>query len=201
MGYQESNEAGERVAIVDLADELQIRKQSIFKVLKRLGIRSTQRREESRKNQNIATVSAKDAVAIRSELLKRRERSDNEVVVPSSNGGVGYSDDVGVFYVVQLEPVHDPGRFKAGFTVEIEGRLQKHRCSAPYAQCLKTWPCRRTWERAAMDCITDKCEQLHTEVFRSPTLELVVRRAEGFFEVMPKLVNQVAQFDEDEKEN
>ena len=95
-------------------------------------------------------------------------------------------DDVGLFYIMQLEPDHDPGRFKAGFSVEIEGRLQKHRCSALFIPCIKTWPCRRTWERAAIDCITEGCEKLHTEVFRSTALQEFVRRAEAFFSVMPK---------------
>ena len=38
----------ERIAIVDLADDLQVRKQRIFKILLRLGIRPTQRRDPSR---------------------------------------------------------------------------------------------------------------------------------------------------------
>jgi hypothetical protein len=56
MGFQEKNEIGKRIAIVDLADELQIRKQSIFKLLNRLGMKPMQRREENRGNQKAATV-------------------------------------------------------------------------------------------------------------------------------------------------
>jgi hypothetical protein len=127
----------ERIAIVDLADDLQVRKQRIFKILKRLNIRPTQRRELSRGNQNVATVSAADAAAIRAEILKS---SDAPVVGNSAFNGaaaVFYSDDVGFFYVIQLEPTHDPGRFKVGFTMDLEGRLQKHRCSAPFSQYLR----------------------------------------------------------------
>ena len=43
----------ERIAIIDLADELQVRKQRLFKLVSRLGIRPTQRREASRGNQNM----------------------------------------------------------------------------------------------------------------------------------------------------
>ena len=87
-------------------------------------------------------------------------------------------------------------RFKVGFTVELDGRLQKHRCSAPFATYLQTWPCRRTWERAAIDCSTDGCEQLHTEVFRAADLRGVAARAEGFFAVMPKLLLEPETNDE-----
>lgn len=63
----------ERIAIVDLADDLQVRKQRIFKILPRLGIRPTQRREASRGNQNVATVSRAEATAIRSEIERSSE--------------------------------------------------------------------------------------------------------------------------------
>jgi len=96
------------------------------------------------------------------------------------------TDDSGYFYLVELEPAHDPGRFKVGFTAELEGRIRKHRCSAPFARYVKTWPSRRLWERAAIDCTTDGCERLHTEVFRASSLEVVATKADAFFAMMPK---------------
>jgi hypothetical protein len=76
---------------------------------------------------------------------------------------------------------------KVGFTMDLESRLQKHRCSAPFSQYLKTWPCKRIWERAAIDCVTEACEKLHTEVYRTNALEQLGIRAEAFFSLMPKL--------------
>jgi hypothetical protein len=58
----------ERIAIADLADELQVRMQRIFKILKRLGITPTQRREPTRGNQMIATVTIGEAHGIRTEV-------------------------------------------------------------------------------------------------------------------------------------
>ncbi len=60
----------ERTAIVDLADDLQVRKQRIFKVLRRLGITPMQRRDPSRGNQNVVTLSQTEAATIRSEIEK-----------------------------------------------------------------------------------------------------------------------------------
>lgn len=178
----------ERIAIVDLADDLQVRKQRIFKVVRRLGIRPTQRREPSRGNQNVATVTPNEASAISAEIVKAFPDT------PGADGGlvlggpaVYYSDDVGFFYLIQLEPEHDPGRFKAGFTTDLEGRLRKHRCAAPFAQYLCSFPAKRVWERAAIDCVTNGCEQLHTEVFRAELLEQVANRAQSFFSMMPSL--------------
>jgi hypothetical protein len=176
----------EQIAIADLADDLQVRKQRIFKILRRLGVRAKQRREASRGNQLVSTVSQSEADAIRAEIQKssRAPASDN-----SKSGGTAafYSDDVGFFYVIQLEPDHDPGRFKVGFTTDLDGRLQKHRCSAPFAQYVGSWPCKRVWERAALDCVTRGCEQLHTEVFRTTSLEHVATESRAFFAIMPVL--------------
>ena len=168
------------VAIIDLADELQVRKQRIFNGLKRLGINPTLRRDADR-GRSISLVTAEEARAIRREI----GAISGEV---GSSDGPALLEDVGFFYLIRLEPMHDPGRFKVGFTMELEGRLQKHRCSAPFAEYIKTWPCRRVWERAAIDCAARDCERLHTEVFRAGSLDAVASRAATFFSVMPSLV-------------
>jgi hypothetical protein len=171
-----------RIAIVDLADELQVHKQRIFKLLRRLGIQTSQRREPDRGNQNVATISVADASTIRQEIIKYAANTEN-------GSTAVLSDDSGFFYIIQLEPDHDPGRFKVGFTTDLEGRIQKHRCSAPFAKYLQSWPCRRVWERAAIDCTTSECEQLHTEVFRTASTDSVISKAAAFFSVMPRLPN------------
>jgi hypothetical protein len=177
----------ERIAIVDLADDLQVRKQRIFKILPRLGIRPTQRREPTRGNQNVATVSHSEASAIRAEIEVSAGTSGSESSSQLGRVALSYSDDVGFFYIIQLEPEHDPGRIKVGFTMDLDGRLRKHRCSAPFAQYLRNWPCRRVWERAAVDCVTKGCQQLHTEVFRAASLDHIAAQAHSFFTMMPSL--------------
>jgi hypothetical protein len=184
----------ERIAIVDLADELQVRKQRIFKLLPRLGIRASQRREANRGNQNVATVTIEEAAVIRKDLATSIQTVGEGVLqLSGASSSPSFSDDVGYFYVIQLEPDHDPGRFKVGFTTELDGRLQKHRCSAPFARYLKSWPCRRVWERAAIDCVTDGCERIHTEVFRTASLDIAAGRAGTFFSVMPALLSTIGE--------
>jgi len=43
------------------------------------------------------------------------------------------------------------------------------------------------WERAAIDCVTNGYEQLHSEVFRAVSLEELLIRAHAFFSMMPRL--------------
>lgn len=176
----------ERIAIVDLADDLRVRKQRIFKILPRLNIRPRQQRDVNRGNQNVATVSTAEAAAIRVEILRSSNASGATSTQPLASVAAFASDDVGFFYLIQLEPDHDPGRFKVGFTMDLDARLQKHRCAAPFAQYVNSWPCKRLWERAAIDCVTSGSEKLHTEVFRVGSLERLVSRAHAFFAVMPK---------------
>ena len=175
--------------MAELADELGTYKQTIFKIAKRLDIQPVKRREPTRGNQLIALVLEADATAIR-EVFAQGRRSTGQ----STSDITEFTPDEGWFYLIQLEPEHDPGRFKVGFTTDLDGRLRHHRCSAPFAIYKKTWPCRRTWERTAIDCISTGIEQLHTEVFKGP-MDEVVSRADSFFSVMPA-VRVVPEADE-----
>ena len=71
--------------------------------------------------------------------------------------------------------------------MDLDGRLQKHRCSAPFAKYLESWPCRRVWERAAIDCLANGCEQVYTEVFLAASLDRFTTPAQAFFAMMPNL--------------
>ena len=198
MGDVNSVNEPDRIAIVDLADDLQVRKQRIFKVLGRLGISQSQRRDPSRRNQLVATVTSAEANRIRAEL----EKSASVPVGGAPLAGEfmsGVADDVGYFYLIQLEPDHDPGRFKLGFTTDLDGRLRKHRCSAPFSSYVATWPCKRGWERAAIDCATEGCEKLHTEVFRATSIDAIASRAKAFFTVMPHCAGEADERETDEE--
>jgi len=180
------------IAVAELADELGTHRASVFKVVKRLGIQPVKRRDAERGGQRISLVSGAEASAIREAFATGRSSGDE-----ASDDGVVLAADEGWFYLLQLEPEHDPGRFKVGFTTDRDGRLRHHRCSAPFAQYRKQWPCRRTWERAAIDCMTNGLEQLHTEVFRGPSLDDVLNRGDRFFAVMPAVGEVTEETDEE----
>jgi hypothetical protein len=182
------------IALGELADELGIYKQTVFKIANRLGIQTVKRREPTRGNQLIAFVTETDAAAIRDKVTEGRRST-----VQSTSDNVEFAPDEGWFYLIQLEPEHDPGRYKVGFTTDLDGRLRHHRCSAPFATYLNTWPCKRLWERAAIDCLTAGSEQLHTEVFRAASLQNVKETGDRFFTTMP-LVAPVAASEPDDEE-
>jgi len=180
------------VAVAELADELGTHRASVFKVVKRLGIQPVKRRDSERGGQRISLVTGTEASTIREAFATGRSAGEE-----ASGDGIVLAADEGWFYIIQLEPEHDPGRFKVGFTTDRDGRLRHHRCSAPFAQYTKQWPCRRTWEPAAIDCMTNGLEQLHTEVFRGSSLDDVLSRGDRFFAVMPAVGEVTEETDEE----
>jgi hypothetical protein len=122
----------DRIAVAELADELGTYPATIFKIAKRLGIQPVKRRDSARGGQQIALVTAAEASAIREEFSTGRWAGDQ-----ASGDGAPSAADEGMFNLIQVEPEHDPGRFKVGFTSDLEGRLRHHRCSAPFAQYRK----------------------------------------------------------------
>jgi len=173
-----------RISVNDFAQKHGLIKQTVFKVLKRLGIEAEKTRggSESR-GQMISYITENEAKQVLEALAA--SRSDTSQSGSSETEAALY--DVGVFYLLQLEPEHDPNRFKVGFASNLNERMRQHRCSAPFVEVLETWPCRRLWEKTAIECVTNGCEQLHTEVFRTDSIENVKTKCEQFFGLMPKL--------------
>ena len=167
------------ISVIDVAKQVDKSKQTVFKVLKRLGIESQKMRGPDSRGQLISYITKEESRLVIAEMqhIRRNVPDSSEPVIP----------EVGVFYIVQLEPDHDPGRYKVGFASNMAERLRSHRCSAPFAIVLKTWPCRLMWERTAIDCACDGCERLHTEVFRIDSIDKVIKKCDEFFSLMPTL--------------
>lgn len=99
-------------------------------------------------------------------------------------------DRYGYFYVIQLVPEALPRRVKIGFADSVEKRLAEHRTAAPTARLLKAWPCKRSWDYAAMDSITrDGCKLVLNEVYEGD-VQGFLDRGEQFFAVMPNPDNE-----------
>jgi len=78
-----------------------------------------------------------------------------------------------------------PNRVKIGYTDNLENRLSDHRTSAPTAKLIKSWPCKRSWDYAVMDCITKEgCKLVLNEVYEGD-IKGFIERTDKFFELMP----------------
>lgn len=145
----------------------------LSEIAKRLGIDiSTARRVLSRYTtelslvpttgkQNVIYLSTEDAERLVSFYEGRTARS----VSAQSSDSVAYQR-FGYFYLIQLVPEALPLRVKIGYTDNLDARIAEHRCSAPTARLVKSWPCKRSWDYAAMDSITRTgCHLVLNEVY------------------------------------
>ena len=95
------------ISVLDVAAQHGKRKQTVFKILKRLGIEATKHRSSAGKNQLVAYITQEDFKLVRDELLAIS--NDDEADAEDLNG-IDSVVDQGVFYLIQLEPEFDPGR-------------------------------------------------------------------------------------------
>ena len=176
-------EQAQLITFKEVATHCGIAKSTVFKIVERLGIQKHKRKSSERHGQYQACISKKDLERVRSEISEVRAIRKS----PSQDGPSPTSPESGVFYLIQLEPKLEPGRFKVGFSSNMDERLRAHRCIAPYAKVLKTWPCKSRWEKTAIDSMTRKCKQLHTEVFSTDSIDTVIEEGDQFFDRMPPL--------------
>lgn len=166
------------ISIGEIATNHGRRRQSIHKIVKRLGIDTVKVTSASARGQKVSCITMEDYRLLDQNLANSTQTITDNVAFRS------------VFYLVQIEPVLDPGRFKVGFTTDINDRMRSHKTVAPLLEIVKTWPCKLLWEKTAIECVTHKCEQIHTEVFRTDDIHKVIKRADDFFEIMPQLVGE-----------
>lgn len=166
----------ELISVIEIARIHDKRKQHVFKLLKRLGIEQVKALGEDSRGQKVAWISRDDYQILKTELEQSATQSEKMDDLDTA---------LGVFYLIQLEPELDPGRFKVGFAANIDHRLRSHRTAAPLCRLVNTWRCKALWEKTAIDSICAGYERLYTEVFRAPSIEEVENRCESFFDVMP----------------
>ncbi len=94
-------------------------------------------------------------------------------------------DRFGFSYLIQLVPEALPNRVKTGFADDVDKRLGQHPTAAPTARLLKKWPCKQSWDYAAMDSITrEGCKLVLNEVYEGD-INGFISRGDAFFAIMP----------------
>jgi hypothetical protein len=116
-------------------------------------------------------------------LIASYEARRGPVSAPAEDAG--RLERYGSFYIIQVVPEALPNRVKIGYADNVDQRLNEHRTAAPTAKLLKAWPCKRSWDYAAMDSITrEGCKLVLNEVYEGDITGFL-ERAEGFFALMP----------------
>lgn len=177
----------EPISVIEISNRIGVHKTAVFKALKKLGISAKRAVNQNSRGQSVATLSHAEAVSV--EAYFRGERASSRILDSNESG------QTGEFYLVQLEPEYDPGRFKLGFAISVQERLRSLRCSAPLLTLVRSWPCKPLWEKTAIDCVTAiGCERLHTEVFRTSDLKSIEGRCEAFFDLLKPAISAETDF-------
>lgn len=172
------------ILLKDLADELGLDRSNARKYVLRLGISFLKVRTPDSKGQLTLALTPEDAETVKKTRL-------NEGFAIGKRPGKVIADNRGWFYIFQVVPELEPGRVKLGFTDNMDSRLRAYGTIAPTSKVLKTWPCKRSWEPAALASLTrEGCTSLSAEVFVTDDLEALVERGEAFFALMPNLVTE-----------
>lgn len=166
----------EYVSIKELAAELGMDRSHARRYVLNLGLEPVKRRTPDSGGQPTLTVSSEEADFI------RRTRKEQGFL----GSAKAVTTEAGFFYAIQLVPDLDPNRIKLGFADNVETRLAQHRTSAPTASLLKSWPCKRSWERTAIDALVAVGGRLLlNEVFEFSDVDAVLKRADEFLALLP----------------
>lgn len=96
---------------------------------------------------------------------------------------------VGFLYIIQIAPDLDPKRLKLGFAGKYDQCLWEQRTLVSTAKVLRIWPCRQSWEMAAIAALT--CGLVHRstqdEVFECDEIDALLARGDAFFDMLPAL--------------
>jgi len=169
------------IPIKKIAETLGVDRSNARKIILNYGFAPIKVRTLESKKQLTLALTKEEAQELYEKRIKNGYNSDNQKAMGTENGK-------GEFYLIQLVPELDPKRIKLGFASNAKLRLQSHRTAAPTAKLVKSWPCKKIWEQAVIDSITRYgCSKIGIEVFQIDTLKEIIKKADSFFEIMPKV--------------
>lgn len=167
------------VILADLARELGLDRSNMRKYAIKHGFSFLQVRTPKSRGQSVLALTEQDAEAVRELRSKQGFLSGQPHGQPVDNGH-------GWFYLVQIAPDLDPMRIKFGFASDPIRRIDYYRTLSPTVTLVKTWRCRASWERAAIDSLTRlNAISLGGEVFQIEDLASAIQQGDTFFSIMP----------------
>ena len=174
--------AKEFQTLKDLSAELGLDRSHCRKFVLSLGIETFPIRLPGTRGTPLRAVTKADAERVRQERLARgfHKPSGGE----SESAPHRVAETQGSFYVIALDPEARPGRLKFGYALNVHGRLSEHRCAAPAAELLGSWPAQRSWEPCIMAALSLGALQVGPEVFDVADVEATMEKAGRFMDML-----------------
>ena len=177
----------EFISLRQLAEMLGINQSQTRKYVLKLGYAPPKARTPDSRGKLTYVFTKEEAEDI---IATRRQQG---FTMGETRGTLVVSEDVGVFYIIQIVPDLAPNRLKFGFAANVQERLAQHRTSAPTASILRSWPSRRTWEPTLRDCLAARgCKLILNEVYECRDLAALLDYSEDLFKMFPDPKHRVA---------
>jgi len=166
------------IPIAKIAQEIGLDRSNIRKYILSKGLTFHKIRTPESKGQQTLSLTEDDF-----NLLLRLRKEEGFNFDTASEGDNGY------FYLIQPIPEYCENRIKIGFTNSIEKRLSTYKTICPSASVLKYYPCKRTWEKAAIDSVlrSEHFKIGGIEIFEFKSVDDALSKGDEFFATMPLL--------------
>lgn len=182
MTAPQEREGDRRISLRQLAKRMRVNSSQARKyILFRLKMNPPQSRTPDSRGKRTYVFTQDEAERI----VMQREAEFPDPDGTSSASSV--DTESGFFYLVHLCPDLSGNRVKLGFAVNVEQRVRQHQTAAPTACLLRSWPCKPTWEAAAIDAMTKTdCTLVREEVYDCENIQGLIERGDAFFGLMPE---------------
>lgn len=152
-----------------LAGDIRMDRSHLRKLCIRLGIDMQKIRDPDGggRGQAMLAVSDLDAQRIRAHRADYRP-------------GKVQADGAGMFYAIRPNPTLAPCRVKVGFSRSLDARLATYRTICPRAELIGSWPCRPSFEAAAIAAVSRGSVMLSTEILETKPEDVLTRATEFF---------------------
>ena len=135
----------ETITLKELAIDLGMDRSNLHKYVKGMGIEPLMVRTPESRGQATSALTLEDAERVRLERANAGFISQRSIVAESGN--------LGVFYVVILDPEVRANRVKFGFTKNLDSRMATYRTTNPDSTVVRCWECNRNWEACSHSSI------------------------------------------------
>ncbi len=168
----------EPITLKTLAAELGMDRSHLRKFVLKMEIEPLRVRTPDSRNQATLALIPTDADRVRTARAAAGfSKSDNHSEVRVSDGQ---------FYIAAMDIEARPNRIKVGYTDSLDNRVASYRTGNPDVQILRTWPCKRAWEAAVIDAVTNLhgCQRVSGEVYDCKDVDALVARGDAFFAML-----------------
>lgn len=165
------------ISLKEASTQLKMDKGNLYHLIKKLKIKMDKTRESNGHTINIIELSDFEKI----KNYRQNPLSNNKKIT-----NIDYEN--GVFYVIQPIPEYNLNRIKVGFSNNIDTRKLQYSTICPSTNIIKTWQCKRCWEKTIIAQSTSSEQKLGEEIFEVKDLEQFIKKLDFIFSLFHQTI-------------